>query len=92
MALIDDVRLSLRNPPIALNDEITDLISAATLDLEISGVVNVDEADPLIKRAIVLYCKANFGMSNPDMERFQSCYDMLKNHLAISLDYTVEVV
>ncbi|WP_313413143.1 phage head-tail connector protein [Sedimentibacter sp.] len=52
-------------------------------------LVDVKVMDPLIKRAITLYCKANFGYDNPDAERFAESYKMLKIHLALSSDYQV---
>jgi len=88
MALIDDVKLSLRVSVPDFDDEIQDLIDSAKADLQLSGVVNLDETDPLIKRAITTYCKANFGYDNPEADRFQRSYDLLKMHLALSSDYT----
>ena len=54
--------------------------------------IEVEVMDPLIKRAITIYVKAHFGWNNPDAERLQQSYDMLKCHLALSQEYTVEVV
>lgn len=82
MALIDDVKLILRISGNAANTEITDLIAAASADLELSGIT-VDQTDTLTKRAISLYCKANFGYDNPEAGRFQKSYDMLKTHMAL---------
>ena len=79
----------------AFDGEITDLISAARSDLKLSGVLESkvnDDTDALIKRAIVVYCKANFGWNNPDAEKLQQSYDMLKMHLSLSQEYTVEAV
>lgn len=86
MALIDDVKLVLRVSGTAHDTEIGDLIATASADLALSGVT-VTTTDSLIKRAISLYCKANFGYDNPEAERYQQCYDMLKAHLATSEDY-----
>ena len=88
MALIDDVKLALRVTSIDFDTEIQDLIDSAKADLQLSGVVKLDETDPLIKRAITTYCKANFGYDNPEADRFQRSYDLLKMHLALSADYT----
>lgn len=85
--MLEAVKLALRIASNAYDTEITDLIAAAKLDLAGAGVVNVDEADPLIKRAIVIYAKANFGLANPDAEQYQRSYDRLKTHLALSADY-----
>ena len=93
MPILDDVKTALRISNTAFDGEITDLISAARSDLKLSGVhesrVN-DDTDALIKRAIVVYCKANFGWNNPDAEKLQQSYDMLKMHLSLSQEYTVE--
>ena len=92
MALIDDVKLALRISGSAFDFEIQGLIDAAKADLQLSGVhpdKAKDEGDPLIRRAIVVYCKAHFGYDNPEAERFQQSYDMLKAHLTLSQEYTV---
>ena len=92
MPILDDNRIALRISNTAFDSEISDLISAAKKDLELSGILNVDETDPLIKRAITVYVKANFGWNNPDAEKLQQSYNMLKSHLALSQEYTKEAV
>lgn len=85
MALLDDVCKMLRTNH---RDEVQDLIDAAKMDLKISGVKRIDETDPLIKRAITVYCKAHYGYDDPAMaERFEKSYAMLKAHLALSIEY-----
>ncbi|MBQ6459118.1 MAG: DNA-packaging protein [Exiguobacterium sp.] len=89
------VKLALRITNTAFDSEIESLIDAARLDLQLSGVrsdkVN-DDSDKLIERAITVYCKAHFGLDNPDYERYASSYDSLKRHLTLAGDYieTVE--
>ncbi len=93
MALIDDIKKVLRVTTASFDTEITDLISAAKLDLGISGIDSIDELDALVKRAITLYCKVNFGYDNPDADRLTESYISLKQHLSISSDYhTYEVI
>lgn len=87
MALIDDLKLALRISNTAYNTEISDLILAAKADLGICGLVSIADTDALIKRAIILYCKANFGFDNPDASKLQQSYEMLRNHLSLSADY-----
>lgn len=98
--MLDDIKLSLRINNTAFDAEINDLIDASKLDLGISGVEKIETkdeedkliiSDPLIKRAITIYVKANFGWDNPDAERLQKSYDMLKQHLSLSGDYNVVV-
>ena len=87
MALIDDVKKALRITSLAFDTEVTDLINAAKADLTLSGVDTLVETDPLIKRAIITYCKAHFGYDNPDALRLMESYESLKKHLVISTDY-----
>lgn len=89
MALLDDVKRELRISSTAFDTEVLDLIESAKMDLMQSGIVEtkIVETDPLIKRAIVFYCKAYFGYDNPDAERFYESYRMLETHLALSGDY-----
>lgn len=88
MALLDDVKTGLRVTVDDFDSEIQGLIEACKADLEQTGLYEVDEEDDLIKRAIILYCKANFGYDNPEADRFNESYKMLKNHLSMSSDYS----
>ena len=97
MAIIDDVKLALRISGTTYDNELNDLIAAAKADLSYSGidaakVDNLGVMDPLIKRAIVLYCKSNFGLDNADSEKYYNCYRQLETHLALSEDYQLVVV
>jgi uncharacterized phage protein (predicted DNA packaging) len=88
--MLNDVKLSLRITSTAFDIEVQDLIEAARLDLVQSGISLFkasDDADPLIKRAITLYCKAFFGYDNPDADRLRDSYVMLKQHLSLAADY-----
>lgn len=85
--MLDDVKTALRITNAAYDSEVQDLIESAQMDLIQSGVLLVDETDPLIKRAIITYAKANFGIDNPQADRFQDSYVMLKQHLSLSGDY-----
>ena len=85
--MLNKVKLSLRISGGMFDIEIQELVEAALTDLKISGVVNTDETDPLILRAVITYCKANFGYDNNEAERFQKSYDMLKQHLSLAGDY-----
>lgn len=89
--MLDDVRDALRVSGNDLDIEILDLIESAKADLQLSGVhpSKIIDTDPLIKRAITVYCKAHFGYEDPTMaDRFQQSYVMLKTHLTLSAEYT----
>ncbi|MEK4581783.1 head-tail connector protein [Bacillus sp. FSL R12-0074] len=88
--ILIDVKKALRVSHDALNDEIEDLIEASRHDLMLSGVSGIkanDDEDPLIKRAIITYVKANFIPDAKEAERFQSSFNMLRNHLTLAGDY-----
>ncbi|WP_135553216.1 phage head-tail connector protein [Paenibacillus cymbidii] len=90
-ALKPILRISLSNT--AFDDEINDLIDAARGDLRLSGVLAAktqDDTDSLIRRAVSLYVKANFGWDNPDASKWGTSYESLKAHLTLSQEYTVE--
>lgn len=78
--MLEKVKLALRITTTAFDSEIDDLISAALADLGIAGVADVDETDPLIIRAVITYCKADFG--EPDeYDRLKAAYDEQKAQL-----------
>lgn len=87
MAILDDVKVSLRITSTAYNTEINDLISACKADLTLSGINTTDDTDTLIKRCIMSYVKAHFGYNNPDSDRLKEAYDSLKRHLALTESY-----
>lgn len=87
--MLEKVKLVLRIKTNKLDDEISDLIKSAKVDLSISGVKKIDEEDPLIQQAIKVYCKANFGLDNKDSEKYQKSYDLLKQSLSLCGDYNV---
>lgn len=89
--MLEDVKDALRVNGDDLDIEVQDLIDGAKADLILSGVNKdkVVDTDPLIKRAIIVYCKANFGYDDPKIsERFQESYWSLKTHLTLSSEYT----
>ena len=88
--MLEEVKEALRVSGDDLNAEVTSLIEAAQVDLRISGVNKIDDLDPLIKRAVITYCKAHFGYEDVNLsERFERSYFMLKQHLSLSGEYGV---
>lgn len=89
--MLQDIKDALRVNGDELDDEILDLIESAKADLLLSGVnkEKIVDTDPLIKRAIIVYCKANFGYDDVNIaERFEQSYISLKHHLTLSTEYT----
>lgn len=94
--MIKEVKQALRisESNTAFDDEVQNLIDAARLDLQQAGisksVIYQSETDPLIKRAVITYAKANFGYDNPEADRFDRAYIMLKQHLSLYGDFQDE--
>ncbi|HYF94424.1 MAG TPA: head-tail connector protein [Symbiobacteriaceae bacterium] len=92
--MLTAVKTALRVDGDELDTEVQDLIDAARLDLTLSGVAAAkasDDTDPLIKRAIITYCRANHDYADKSSERLQQSYDMLKAHLSMAEDYRAVV-
>lgn len=85
--MIDKVKLALRLKTDTFDGEIMGLISACKLDLRLAGVDLILEDDPLIERAIILYCKANFGYAD-ESGNFQKAYEALRDSIGLAGDYT----
>ena len=92
MALLDDAKVACRVTTTAFDNELADLISAAFADI---GITDVDpnlltSADtvPLIKRAVLTYCKMNFGTVDDGVyDRLKDSYDEQKRQLMMSGTY-----
>ena len=87
MTILDYVRLVLRKTGTAFDEEISNLIASAKLDLAVAGVTNIQDTDPLIRQAIATYCKANFGEAD-DYDRLKKSYDEQKAQLATNTGTT----
>ena len=87
MALLLEVKTALRITADAFDDELTDLIEAAKLDLQIAGVVIPAELDAIVNRAIITYCKMNFGIPD-DYDRLKKSYDEQKAQLSTATGWT----
>lgn len=85
--MLEKVKLALRIATNAFDTDITDMISACKLDLKLSGVNNTDDADELVARAIIFYCRAYFSPDDTS-NRYEQAYHALKVALSLCSDYT----
>ena len=81
--------LRIRSDNTAFDAELQGLIDAAKQDLRRRGVKAADN-DPLIKQAVKMYCKANFGYGGSDADKFQKSYESLAVSLSLSGEYLVD--
>lgn len=87
---LQKVKLALRITTALFDTQLTDLMSAALLDLGIAGAdgSGVVISDPLVLQAVITYCRLNFGEPD-DWERIKKAYDEQKAQLATATGYTV---
>ena len=95
--MLDKVKLALLIDGEDFDDELTDLIGAAVLDLNIAGVddetaVSDNPTDKLVIRAIISYCAYQFELVHGALERseaYKKSYDEQKAQLSMADGYTV---
>lgn len=94
--MLDKVKLALLISSDDFDSELTDLIGAAFIDLNI-GDVDADATistttDPAIIRAVVTYCGYQFELMHGTLDRsnaFKKSYDEQKAQLSMASGYTV---
>ena len=94
--MLDKVKRALLISSEDFDDELTDLIGAAVLDLNIAGVddmtvVSDNPTDKLIIRAICSYCGYQFELIHGTLDRsdaFKRSYDEQKAQLGMATGYT----
>lgn len=85
--MLEKVKTALRITTDAYNDELTDLIESAKLDLGIAGVEVPAPIDALVTKAIITYCKMSFGLPE-DYDQLKRSYDEQKAQLSNATGYT----
>lgn len=91
--LLDKVKLSIKIDDDIQNEDIQETIDAVMADLKLCGVheSKIVETDPLILRAIKTFCKAEYSMDDKEAARYRQSYEMLRDHLCLSIDYNQPV-
>ncbi len=85
--MLEKVKLALRIVTNDFDGELNDLITAALLDMGVAGVAEPDDTDALIIRAVITYCRLNFGAPE-DYDRLKASYDEQKAQLSTCTGYT----
>lgn len=86
-ALKKSAKLALRITTDAFDDQVSDLLEAAFLDLGVAGVVVPDEIDSIVKQAAITYVRLHFGQPD-DYDRLKASYDEQKAQLSMCTGYT----
>lgn len=83
------VKTALRITTTEFDEELTDLINSALIDLGIGGAdgSNVALNNALAMQAVITYCKMHFG--EPDeYERLKKSYDEQKAQMSMATGFT----
>lgn len=73
------------------DDEVETYILAARDELAAAGIIAEkcnDESDATIKRAIMVYVRAEYGLNNPDRDSYLASFESIKKSLALRSEYT----
>lgn len=85
--MLEKVKTALRITTDAYDEELTDLITAAKLDLGVAGVKLPQRIDELVTRAVITYCKMSFGLPE-DYDQLKRSYDEQKAQMSNATGYT----
>ena len=86
--MLEKGRNALRITTLAFDDELTDLIEAAKVDLNIAGVEFDDDNIPaIVSTAIITYCKLHWGTYSDKEGRLKASYDEQKAQLSMAAGY-----
>ncbi|WP_342510575.1 head-tail connector protein [Sporosarcina sp. FSL K6-1522] len=88
--LLNSVKNAMRIDGTYHDEELTELIDTAKLLLKEVGVLEVKiiDEDPLIRKAVITYCKANFGIDASGGEKFAGAFEEMKKLLSLLSSYT----
>lgn len=86
-ALKQSAKLALRITTDAFDEQVSDLLEAALLDLGVAGVVVPDTIDAIVKQAAITYVRLHFGQPD-DYDRLKASYDEQKAQLSMCSGYT----
>lgn len=86
--MVDRVKKALRLTTDVFDGELQDLIDAAAADLGLAGITQTQQNDPLIRRAVITYCKLHFGDHPEEADRLKASYDEQKAQLSMATGYT----
>lgn len=99
-ALRNQAKLELRIRNQAFDDEVAGLVAAAIEDLKRRGVdadrliisATAGKENALAVRAVMLYCKAHFGLSVSEYEigRYERAYENTAQAISLGDDYRTE--
>lgn len=94
--MLNKVKMAMRIASGTFDEELQDLILAGKDDLRVAGVTGfdvengqIDTEDPLIRRAIITYCKMHWPGFSGQHDALKASYDEQKAQLSMHTGTTV---
>lgn len=87
-AMINAAKLAARITTTAFDQQVSDLLDAALLDMGVAGVEVPASQDALVQQAAVTYFLMHFGQTD-EYDRLKRSYDEQKAQLSTCTGYTV---
>lgn len=84
---LSKIKTNLRISHTALDDDLSDTISACLTDLRVCGIFDPQTDDPLILNAIKLYCRSEYTDDTSKAAAYKERYDALKSCLMMASEY-----
>lgn len=86
--LLEKVKMSLRIDEDDHDDELSDLIGSAKREIVEAGASpsKISDDDDLIRRACILYCKAQFG-SDDNKDRYAMAFEKMLIKISLLSSY-----
>ena len=84
---LSKIKLALRTSHTKLDEDIQADIDACVADLEVCGIIQPDESDPLIFNAIKLYCRSLYTDDTTKSAEWLRRYNELKSCLMMAEGY-----
>lgn len=88
--MLDLIKMALRITTDAFDDELQHLVDSALTDIGFGGAMSevlTEDGDPIVKQAVITYCKMNFGLPE-DYDRLKRSYDEQKAQLGTATGFT----
>lgn len=89
--MLEAVKAALGIASDVYDGEFTQLINSAKADLQLAGIVVIEDTDPLIITAVSSYCQANRGTDTDKRLAYKEMYLAQKRNLMLAREYTEAV-
>ena len=87
--LLQAVKLNLGIRHDKMDSDITEVVAACKLDLKTAGVRKIEDANPLIRQAVKLWCRSHYNFQG-EGARYAAAYAALKDSLAMCGDFNAD--